>query len=362
MESVPKYVFLSFLVAVVGALVAIGLLHRGGQSDPPLEGAGSTSVNPLMVQWSHDYEKTENGCRVSYRSNGSGAGIKSLIDNTVNFACSDAPMTEEQLAAARQNGGDVLHIPLVMGAVAAVYNLPGVNEPVRFTGPVLARIYMGKKYPGKEEEKILRWNHSALRDLNPGIKLPDEEIVVIHRSDGSGTTYTWADYLSKVSPKWKDKVGAGTELKWPAGVEANGNDGVSLRVQETPFAVGYVELIYAYRHDLAYGLIKNRAGEFIRPSLPAVTVAANNALDGIPDDLRFSLTDAPGKGSYPIAGTTWALVRAEQPKAKKAQLVHFLTYATGDGQARVHDLFYARLPEPVVERARAKIAAIQEGK
>jgi phosphate ABC transporter phosphate-binding protein len=351
METAPKYAFLGLVVLVIGGIVALQPRHTDTTlPEPGLKGAGSTFVDPLMVQWSSHYEKSESGCRIGYRSFGSGTGIKFFMDKKVDFACSDAPMTDEQLAKVRAEGRDVAHIPLVLGAVVPVYNLASVKTPLRFTGGVLADIFQGK---------ITKWNDSALRGLNPELDLPDQDIVVVHRSDGSGTTYIWVDYLSKSSASWKEAVGIGTEVKWPIGNAEAGNDGVAARVQKTPGSIGYVELTYAYRLDLAYGLVRNREMEFIKATLPAVTKAAENSLSVIPDDLRYSFTDAPGTGSYPITGMTWALVNLRQPAQKGRQLVDFLNWATGHGQEQAEALLYARLPEVLIVKARKTIDQIQ---
>jgi phosphate transport system substrate-binding protein len=351
METAPRYVFLGFVVLVGGALVAI-VLHQRNMTppEPPIQGAGSTFVYPLMVQWSSQYEHTESGCRIGYRSLGSGTGIKYFMDKKVDFACSDAPMTDEQLAKIRQAGSEAVHIPLVLGAVVPVYNLPGVKAPLQFTGAVLADIYLGK---------IKKWNDKALSDLNTAVELPDKAIVVVHRADGSGTTYIWTDYLSKVSAAWKKTVGVGAEVKWPVGHGEPGNEGVAEKVQKTSGSIGYVELTYAYRLDLAYGLVQNRAKEFVKANLASVTKAAESGLVEIPDDLRYSLTDAAGKDSYPIVGTTWAIVRTRQPREKGHKLVDFLGWAVGKGQDQVQGLLYARLPEALVARAEKKIEDIK---
>ena len=347
MESIPKYIFLGFVVVVVGVLVAIGLYSKTlVPPEPPLKGAGSSFVAPLMVQWASMYEKADDGCRIGYKSLGSGAGITLITEGKVDFGCSNAPMTDAQLAAAREAGDIVLHIPLVLGAVVPAYNLSEVKEPLKFTGPLLADIYLGK---------VKKWNDKALQELNPGMTLPDKEIVVVHRSDGSGTTYIWVDYLSKVSPEWKKKVGVGTKVEWPVGAAEGGNEGVSAKVQKTPGCLGYVELAYVYRMELAHGFVQNRDKEFVKASLRSITSAANNALAEIPDDLRYSLTDPPGKDSYPISGTTWALVRADQPTVKGHQMVHFLRWATGFGQGSVKDLLYARLPDSLVHTPTSKL-------
>jgi phosphate transport system substrate-binding protein len=352
-ENLPKFVFLALIVVVVGALAAIGLQYRNTMPpEPALQGAGSTFVDPLMVQWSTRYEKSEAGCRIGFQSVGSGLGIKWLLNRKLDFACSDAPLSEDQMAKISEAGDKAIHVPLVLGAVVPVYSLGGLKQQLQFTGPVLADIYLGK---------ITKWNDKTLCDLNPGVQLPDEKIVVVHRSNGSGTTYIWSDYLSKVSTAWKDTVGAGTEVKWPTGVAESGNQGVAEKVQKTSASIGYIELTYAFRLDLAYGLVRNREGEFVRASIPSVMKAADNSLGTIPEDLRYSLTDAPGKGSYPIVGTTWAILRNRQPAQKGRQLFDFLSWAIGNGQAHVETLLYARLPEALVERARKKINEIDLG-
>jgi phosphate transport system substrate-binding protein len=350
METAPKYIFLGFLVVVIGAIAGIYILHsKSLPPEAPIQGAGSTFIDPLMVQWSSQYEKTESGCRIGYRSVGSGRGIQSVMEKKVDFGCTDAPLTDEQIAQVRSAGGEVVHVPLVLGAVVPVYNLATAKTPVRFTGAVLADIFLGK---------IKKWNDKALHDLNPDIELPDREITVVHRSDGSGTTYIWADYLSKTNPDWKKTVGVGTQLKWPFGTAESGNDGVAANVQKTSAAIGYVELTYALRLDLAVGLVENQEKEFVKANLGSITKAAENALGKVPDDLRYSLTDAPGKGSYPITGTTWAIVYVGQTPKKGRQLVDFLNWATGDGQLHVHELLYARLPEPLAAKARNAISRI----
>jgi phosphate transport system substrate-binding protein len=273
-------------------------------------------------------------------------------------------MNAEQLQKCRDEGGEPLHIPLAMGAVVAVYNLDEVKQPLRFTGEVLARIYMGKEFPGKEEDKILRWNHPAIKALNPAVadQLPDKEIVVVHRSDGSGTTYVWVDYLAKVSPEWKDKVGVATSVNWPTGIGQKGNEGVAGQVQRSPRSIGYVELIYATQNDMKYALVKNKAGEFIEPNLKSIAAAADNTLTTIPDDLRYSITDAPGKDSYPISGTTWAVVYDKLPAEKKQAVVDFLRWVIHDGQQYCEELHYAPLPKGLVERADKKLDQIKVGK
>lgn len=356
METGPKYLFLGFLVAVVGGLGAVALYSRPGPPpEPPLQGAGSTFVNPLMVQWNNVYEHKEDGCKIEYFGTGSGDGIQKIIAGKVHFACTDGPLTDPQMAKAREAGGAVVHIPLVLGAVVPAYNLPELSEPLRFTGPLLADIYLGK---------IKRWNEQPIKTLNPRFadQLPDKEIVVVYRSDGSGTTYIWTDYLSKVSMEWKKKAGYGVEVSWPAGVAAAGNEGVAEHVKKTPGAIGYMELTYAFRNDLPCGLVRNQAGEFIKAGPGTINTAATNGLTNLPDDLRYSLTNSPGNGSYPICGTTWAVVRVNQVWEKgmrRQQLVDFLLWATNEGQKYADMLLYVPLPEPLRERARTQIGRIK---
>jgi phosphate ABC transporter phosphate-binding protein len=300
--------------------------------------------------------------RSRYQALGSSGGIKFVIAKQAEFGCTDSPMTDEQLAEAHKMGGEMIHIPLVLGAVVPVYNLPGVKVPLRFTGPVLARIYLGKEYPGHPENRILKWDHPALKALNPGVELPAEEIRVVHRRDGSGTTGIWTNYLSKVSPEWAKKVGSGQEVVWPTGKAEVGNDGVSEHVKQNAWSIGYVELAYAHRADLPFGLVQNREQEFVKANLQSITTAANNSLEKFPDDLRYLIDDAPGKGSYPIAGVTWAVLYVRQPPGKGEELVGFLRWTLEEGQERVEKLFYARLPEALAARALKKVEQIQVGK
>jgi phosphate ABC transporter phosphate-binding protein len=346
MKALAASIFLGIVVAMLGC----------GSTPQPreLKGKGSTFIAPLMIHWAAVYEGTAGGCKVDYRSVGSYGGIKGLIDKTVDFGCTDGPMTDEEVHKAEAAGGAVLHIPLVLGAVVPVYNLPEIQETLRFTGPVLANIYLGK---------IKSWDDPALKELNPGVKLPTNAIKVIHRLDGSGTTYIWADYLAKVSPEWKKTVGVATELTWPVGEGEPGNEGVAKKVADTTGSIGFVELSAAIHHELPAGLVQNREKEFVKGALSSINKAAANALPAvIPEDLRYSLTDAPGKGSYPIAGTTWAIVYAKQPAAKGQLLVDFLRWAVTDGQDSVQRLFYARLPEDLARRSNRMIDRIQVAK
>jgi phosphate transport system substrate-binding protein len=305
-----------------------------------LNGGGSTFINPLMQHWAGTYEKRQ-GVRVDYQSVGSGRGTEGVLNRVYLFGCSDAPLTEQQLAKARQSGGDVLHIPLVLGAVVPAYNLPGVSGQLHLTGPILADIFLGK---------ITNWNDPAVAIANPGVDLPNIGITPVHRAEGSGTTFIWTDYLSKVSGEWKTRVGAATVVKWPAGLEGTGNNGVANLVSRNVGALGYLELTYALENNLHFAQVKNRDGKFIAPSLETVTAAAG-ALATIPADLRFSLTDGAGEDTYPVTGTTYALLYLDQTgNPSGRELVAFLRWATHEGQAYVKDLRYAPLPPELVQR------------
>jgi len=328
----------------VGGLLVIGCSGGGKKLDI----GGATFVYPMMDKWSVEYEKIK-GVKVNYNSIGSGSGIQQMIDRTLDFGCSDAPMNDKQIEAAKQKQGDVVHIPLAMGAVVPAYRLAEIEKPLTFSGPVLADIYLGK---------ITKWNDKAIQELNPGVVLPDKKIAVTHRSDGSGTTYIFVDYLSKISPEWKQKVGVSTSVRFPVGVGNKGNEGVAGFVQNTDGAIGYVELIYAVRNQIKYGAVKNKEGNAVVASLESVTAAAAGALMQIPDDLRYSLTDAPGKDAYPISGTNWAIAYEQQPATKKQLIVDFLHWVTHDGQQHCEKLHYARLPSGLVERLEKKLQRI----
>jgi phosphate transport system substrate-binding protein len=311
-----------------------------------LQAGGSTFINPLMTKWSRVYRE-RTAVEVDYSSTGSGNGIQQTISGILDFGCTDAPLNEEQQAKAAQMGGTVLHIPLTLGGVVPAYNLPGVDQPLRFTGTVLADIYLGK---------VRKWNDPALASLNPGLTLPDLDIAIVFRSDGSGTTDVFTDYLSKVSPEFQRTVGKGTSVRWPVGTGQKGNEGVAGYIARSPGALGYLELAYAINQKLAFGMVQNREGEFVAASPESLTVAARNSLTAIPDDLRCSLTDAPGAGSYPITGTAWAILYQDQsgnPKGKA--IVDFLRWAIREGQQYSVGLHYAPLPDELVQRADKKL-------
>ena len=309
-----------------------------------INGAGATFPNPIYSKWFSEYGKQHPNVAINYQSIGSGGGIRQITAQTVFFGASDGPMTEEQLKAAP---GPILHFPTVLGAVVPVYNLQGVSD-LKFTGPVLADIYLGK---------IKKWNDPAIAKLNPGVTLPASDIAVVHRSDGSGTTYIWVDYLAKVSPEFKSKVGVNTSVNWPAGVGGKGNEGVAGLVSQTPGAIGYVELIYALQNKIAFGSVQNAAGEFVKASPDAVTKAAAGA--EIPADFRVSITNAPGAGAYPISSFTWLLLyQNPTDKQRGKMMVDFTKWALTDGQKFATDLGYAPLPDNVVKQEMAALEKI----
>ncbi len=300
---------------------------------------------PIYSKWFDQYAKVDSSVRFNYQSIGSGGGQKQITAQTVDFGASDGPMSDENLAKAP---GKLLHIPTVAGADVITYNLPG-NPALKLDGDTLAAIFLGK---------ITNWNDLAIAKMNPDAKLPDMDIVVVHRSDGSGTTYIFTDYLSKISDEWKKKAGTNTSVNWPVGLGAKGNEGVSGQIKQTEGAIGYVELIYALQNKMPFADLKNADGQFVKASLDSITAALAGAV--IPDDFRFSMTNAPGKGSYPIAGATWLLVYAKQTDATKGKkIVEFLKWALTDGQAMAKDLDYAPLPDSLRERVLKRIGEIQ---
>src|SRR4030095_6551051 len=310
-----------------------------------INGAGATFPYPIYSKWFDEYAKVDPSVRFNYQSIGSGGGQKQILSGTVDFGASDGPMSDANLAKAP---GKILHIPTVAGAVVISYNLPE-SPKLKLDGDAIAGMYLGQ---------IKKWNDPKLTALNPGVKLPDQDIVVVHRSDGSGTSFIFTDYLSKVSSEWKSKAGNNTSVNWPTGIGGKGNEGVSGQVKQTPGAVGYVELIYAKQNKMPYADIKNSTGEFVKPTLDSVTAALATA--EIPDDFRFSMTNAPGKDAYPICGATWLLVYEQQKDpAKGKKLVEFLKWAAKDGEKMAKELDYAPLPETVQERVLKRINEIK---
>jgi phosphate transport system substrate-binding protein len=318
------------------ALLAAAAFTASVASAQLINGAGSTFDNPAFTTWFEAYSKTDSSVHFNYQSIGSGGGIKGLLDQTVDFGASDAPMSDEAMAKAPYK---ILHLPVVAGSVAITYNLPG-RPALKFDAETLADIYLGK---------ITKWNDPKIAALNKGVDLPDMSVVVVHRSDGSGTTFIFTDYLSVVSPTWKSQVGKATSVKWPTGVGGKGSEGVSGQVKQLPGAIGYVEQAYADQNKLPVAQLKNAAGEFVAPSGEAASKAMATA--NIPDDFRFSMVNAPGSGAYPIAGPSWVLIYQKQSKPENAKkLVAFLKWAVTDGQKLTPALSYAPLPESVQQR------------
>jgi phosphate transport system substrate-binding protein len=312
-----------------------------------LNGAGATFPYPMYSKWFSEYNKLHPDIQFNYQSIGSGGGIRQVLAGTVDFGATDGPMTDEQLSQAKTK---ILHIPTVLGADAPAYNIPGVSEELKFTPELLVNIFLGK---------ITSWNDAALAKANPGVNLPNQSIIVIHRSDGSGTTYIWTDYLSKVSTDWKNQVGKGTSVKWPVGLGGKGNEGVAGMIRQMQGSIGYVELIYAVQNHIAYGSVKNAGGEFVKASLASVTAAAAS-VKSMPADFRVSITNAPGKDAYPIASFTWLLIPTPSKDAAKGKIIaDFLNWMVEDGQKMTADLSYAPLPESVVAKVKETIKQVK---
>ena len=327
---------------------AVTLVAGAAAQTMRINGAGATFPYPIYSKWFSEYNKIHSSVEINYQSIGSGGGIQQVTKQTVFFGASDGPMTPEQMQGAP---GKILHFPTVLGAVVPVYNIPNVNAELHFSGPLLADMFLGK---------ITKWNDPAIARLNAGVSLPASDITVAHRADGSGTTYIWVDYLSKVSPEWKSKVGVATSVNWPTGVGGRGNEGVSALVRQTPGAIGYVELIYALQNKIAYGSVQNTAGEFVKASVSSVTAAAAEAAGKMPPDFRVSITNAPGKGVYPISSFTWLLLYENaKDKAQAKTMVDFMNWALTEGQKYCADLGYAPLPEAVVKLEMAALAKIK---
>jgi len=334
----------SLLKASMGALVAMVVTGKAS-AQMLINGAGATFPYPIYSKWFDEYAQVDPSVRFNYQSIGSGGGQKQILAQTVDFGASDGPMSDENLAKAP---GKILHIPTVAGADVLTYNLPG-SPKLKFDGPTIVDIFMGK---------ITRWNDPKIQAQNPSVKMPDMDIVVVHRSDGSGTTYIWVDYLSSVSKEWETKVGRGTSVQWPAGLGGKGNEGVAGQVKQLPGTVGYVELAYAKQNKLPYADVKNAAGKYITPSIQSITEALGAAK--IPDDFRFSMVNPPGEKAYPIAGATWLLVYEQQKDASKGKkLVEFLNWAITQGEGMTSALDYAALPENLQKRVLERIKTIK---
>ena len=332
---------------LLAALFAGCLLTASAMAQLTMTGAGATFPYPMYSKWFDEYAKVDPSVRFNYQSIGSGGGQKQIIAQTVDFGASDGPMSDANLAKAP---GKILHIPTVAGAVVLTYNLPG-NPALKLDGPTIANIFLGT---------ITKWNDPAIAGQNAGVHLPDSDIIVVHRSDGSGTTYIFTDYLGKVSPTWKSSVGSNTAVRWPAGLGAKGNEGVSGQIEQTPGSFGYVELIYAAQNRLPIAQIKNAAGNYVSPTTDSITAALASAQ--VPDDFRFSMTDAPGAASYPVSGVTWLLVYQKQQNADKGKkMVEFLQWALTKGEDMAAPLDYAPLPQALRDRVLKRISEIQVG-
>jgi phosphate transport system substrate-binding protein len=336
------------LILAFFIVLAIAAVSRSGFADMLVNGAGATFPYPIYSKWFDVYAKENPGVKFNYQSIGSGGGIRMLSNRTVDLGASDAPMTNQQLSDAP---GKILHFPSVMGAVVVAYNIPAFTGTLRLTGPVIADIYAGK---------ITKWDDDKIKALNPSAVIPSQDIVVCHRSDGSGTSYIFTDYLSKVSPSWSTDPGKGTAVKWPAGLGGKGNEGVTALVQQTPGAIGYVELIYALNNKIPFAQIQNKAGNWVDASLAGVTAAAASTAGNMAPDFRVSITDAPGPDAYPISSFTWLLVYQKQTnKDVGEQIKKFLGWALTEGQKEAPDLKYAPLPDAVVQKETAQIQQIQ---
>jgi phosphate transport system substrate-binding protein len=343
-------------IAIAGLAIACGgtSQQQGAREDEgtsetiQINGAGATFPYPIYSKWFAEYNRVHPNVQINYQSIGSGGGIRQVVNNTVFFGATDGPMTDEQLKSAP---GPILHLPTVLGAVVPVYNVAGVTPDLKFSGALLADIFLGK---------VTRWNDPAIAKLNAGVKLPSTDITVVHRSDGSGTTYIWVDYLSKVSPEFKGKVGVNTSVNWPVGVGGKGNEGVAGLVSQTPGSLGYVELIYALQNKIPYGSVQNPSGEFVRASVDSVTSAAAAAAASMPSDFRVSITNASGTGAYPISSFTWLLVY-ENPsdKVRGRIMVDFVRWALSEGQKFATELGYAPLPDSVIKLEMTTLDKIQ---
>ena len=343
-----KRITTTLLVALALALTVVVLAHAALS----INGAGATFPYPMYSKWFDEYQKKDSSVQINYQSIGSGGGIKQVTEGTVDFGASDGPMNDEQLKAFQEKHGfGILHFPTVLGADVPTYNIPGVTAALNFTPEALAGIFLGK---------ITKWNDPAITSMNKGVNLPGNDIVVVHRSDGSGTTYIWTDYLSKVSQEWKNKVGTGTSVNWPVGLGGKGNEGVTGQIKNAPNSIGYVELIYAASNNIPYGNVKNSSGAFIKADLNSVSAAAAAAAQTMPDDFRVSITNPPGKTAYPIASFTWLLIPEKFSNgAKRDAIKGFLKWMMTSGQEYAPSLSYAKLPKEVIVKEEKALGKIQ---
>ena len=334
------------MIRRIRLMLCVALLVIPSFGQTTLNGAGATFPYPMYSKWFSEYHKVHSDIQINYQSIGSGGGIRQVLANTVDFGASDGPMTDEQLS---QSKVKILHIPTVLGSVVPAYNVPGVSGEIKFTPQSLAGIFLGK---------ITSWNDPALTKENASLNLPNQPIVVVHRSDGSGTTFIFTDYLSKVSSEWQSSVGKGTSVKWPLGLGNKGNEGVAGMIRQLPGSIGYVELIYAVQNKIPYGVVKNAAGTYVKASLESTTAAAAS-VKTMPADFRVSITNAPGKDAYPISSFTWLLIPAQSKDNKGKILADFLTWMVDDGQKMTQELTYAPLPESVAQKVKAAIKEVK---
>jgi phosphate transport system substrate-binding protein len=339
------------LIGVAVMVLSLGSSIRADDT-VTINGAGATFPYPAYSKWFDEYRKVDTKVQLNYQSIGSGGGIRQITAGTVDFGASDAPLSDSQLKAftARQHAR-LLHFPAMLGGVVVCYNIPGVDAKLKFTAQALANIYLGK---------ITRWNDPEIAKANPDVKLPATDIVVVHRADGSGTTFVWVDFLAKVSAEWKKDVGVNTSVKWPVGLGGKGNEGVAGLVKQTAGAIGYVELIYAAQNKIAYGSVQNANGKFVDAELKTVTAAAAGASRDMPDDFRVSITNAPGDDAYPISSFTWLLIPTRiEDNVKREAIIKFLGWSLDKGQDLLAPLEYARIPQEVLEKERKQIAEIK---
>lgn len=331
--------------AIAAGVLALATIGASAQN---INGAGATFPYPIYSKWFNEYSQQHPNVKINYQSIGSGGGIRQVSEGTVDFGATDGPMSDEQIASAKIK---TQHIPTVLGAVVPVYNLPGLNKDLNFSGDVIADIYLGK---------IKMWNDGRIAKDNPGVNLPNQAILPVYRSEGSGTTYIFTDYLSKVSPDWASKVGKNTSVKWPAGIGQKGNEGVAGMVRQSPYAFGYVELIYAEQNKMSFGAVKNASGKFLRASTDGVTAAAAAAAKTMPADYRVSITNAPGATSYPISSFTWLLIPTHlSDAAKMSALKDFITWMLDHGESEASALSYAPLPKQVQDMVRKTVTQIK---
>ena len=336
------------IFSVLAVLLALGTVAVAGSEQILLNSAGATFPYPIYSKWFNEYHQMHPDVQINYQSIGSGGGIQQLKAGTVDFGASDMPLNDKLLS---EFSGKVLQFPTVLGAVVPTYNIPGVSAELKFTPEMLSDIYLGK---------VTKWNDKEITSANPGVQLPPNDIVVIHRSDGSGTTFVWTDYLSKVSPEWKNQVGSNTSVNWPVGLGGKGNEGVAGLVKQTPNAIGYVELIYALQNNMGYGVVRNSAGKFVKASLASVTAAASGAAAKMQSDIRISITDAPGPDTYPVCSFTYLLIPSKiSDAAKRDSIKAFLSWMLTNGQGMVEQLNYARLPKAVVGIEMKQLAQVQ---